>query len=167
MLIRAEQAKDWAAVHTLNASAFDTSAEANLVDALRESVELLVSLVAEDDKTIVGHILFSPVSLSGYPELRIIGLAPMAVAPERQREGIGSALVCAGLEQCRRLAFGAVVVLGHPEYYPRFGFAPSSRFGIGCEYEVPEEAFMLMELQPGYLSGISGIIRYHASFREV
>jgi len=167
VLIRAEQEKDWAAVHALNASAFETSAEAKLVDALRESVELLVSLVAEDDKTIVGHILFSPVSLSGYPELRIIGLAPMAVAPERQREGIGSALVRAGLEQCRRLGFGAVVVLGHPEYYPRFGFAPSSRFGIGCEYEVPEEAFMVMELQPGYLSGISGIIRYHASFREV
>ncbi len=96
-----------------------------------------------------------------------MGLAPMAVAPEHQRKGIGSALVRAGLEQCKQLGFAAVVVLGHPEYYPRFGFSPSSRFGINSEYEVPEEVFMAMELQPGALSGKTGRVKYHAAFSNV
>jgi putative acetyltransferase len=117
--------------------------------------------------TIVGHIMFSPVSLSGHPGLKIMGLAPMAVAPEQQRKGIGSALVRAGLERCKQLGFGAVVVLGHPRYYPRFGFSPSTRFGIKCEYEVPEEVFMVQELQPGYLRSVSGTIKYHAAFSNV
>lgn len=167
MLIRAEEQKDWAAVHALNISAFETPAEANLVSALREQVQPLVSLIAEDDGGIVGHIMFSPVSLSGHPALRIMGLAPMAVAPEHQRKGIGSALVRAGLEECKQLGFGAVVVLGHPAYYPRFGFSPSARFGIGCEYDVPEEVFMVVELQAGFLRGASGKVAYHAAFSNV
>jgi putative acetyltransferase len=164
MLIRAEGEKDWAAVHAVNASAFETPAEARLVDALREQAQPVVSLVAEVRGEIVGHIMFSPVSLAGHPELKVMGLGPMAVAPDHQRKGIGSALVRAGLEQCRQLGFGAVVVVGHPEYYPRFGFLPSVRFGIGCEYEVPQEAFMVMELQAGFLLGASGKIKYHAAF---
>jgi putative acetyltransferase len=167
MLIRSEEHKDRAAVHALNVSAFETPAEANLVDALREQAQPLVSLIAEDNGAIVGHIMFSPVTLSGHPAMRIMGLAPMAVAPERQRDGIGSALVGAGLEQCRQLGFGAVVVVGHPAYYPRFGFSSSARFGIGCEYEVPEEAFMVVELQAGVLRGASGTAKYHAAFSDV
>ncbi|MGE3298106.1 MAG: GNAT family N-acetyltransferase [Porticoccaceae bacterium] len=167
MLIRAEEQRDWAAVHAVNVSAFETPAEATLVDALREQAQPLVSLVAEDNGAIVGHIMFSPVSLSGHPALRIIGLAPMAVTPEHQRKGIGSALVRAGLEQCKQLGFGAVVVLGHPAYYPRFGFVPSARFGVDCEYEVPEEVFMIVELQAGHLSGASGKVKYHAAFSNV
>jgi putative acetyltransferase len=164
MLIRTEEESDWIAVHAVNAAAFETALEANLVDALRQQAQPVVSLVAEADQTVVGHILFSPVSLAGHPDAMIMGLAPMAVAPDHQRQGIGSALVSAGLERCKQLGFGAVVVLGHPEYYPRFGFSPSSRFGIGCEYEVPEEVFMVLELQPGYLRGSSGTIKYHAAF---
>jgi putative acetyltransferase len=91
----------------------------------------------------------------------------MAVAPEHQRKGIGSALVRAGLERCRQLDFAAVVVLGHPEYYPRFGFSPSTRFGIGSEYDVPEDVFMATELQPGALSGKAGTVKYHAAFGDV
>lgn len=166
-MIRTEEEKDWVDVHTLNASAFETSAEANLVDALRENSQPVVSLVAEANNNVVGHIMFSPVSLSGHCDIKIMGLAPMAVAPGHQRKGIGSALVRAGLERCKRLGFGAVVVLGHPAYYPRFGFSPSSRFGIECEYEVPEEVFMIMELKPGYLHGKSGTIEYHAAFSNV
>jgi putative acetyltransferase len=168
-LIRTEEKKDWASVHEVNASAFETAGEADLVDMLRKQAQPVLSLVAEDedDGGIVGHIMFSPVSLPGYPELRIMGLAPMAVAPEHQGKGIGSALVRTGLEQCKQIDFGAVVVLGHPEYYPRFGFTPSTRFGIGCEYEVPEEAFMLLELHPGYLRGASGKVKYHAAFKNV
>jgi putative acetyltransferase len=164
MLIRAEEEKDRTAVHAVNVSAFDTPLEADLVDALRGRAEPVVSLVAEDNGAILGHIMFSPVSLSGHPALRIMGLAPMAVAPVRQRRGIGSALVRAGLEQCKQLGFCAVVVLGHPAYYPRFGFTSSTRFGIGCEYDVPEEAFMVVELHAGFLRGRSGTIKYDAAF---
>jgi putative acetyltransferase len=162
--IRFENREDRAAIQAVNEAAFETSVEANLIAALREQAWPVVSLVADDGGTVVGHIMFSPVVLAGCPELKIMGLGPMAVAPEHQRNGIGSALVRAGLEQCRKLGFGAVVVLGHPEYYPRFGFMPAARFGIGCEYEVPEEAFMVIELQPGCLKDASGKVKYHAAF---
>jgi putative acetyltransferase len=95
--------------------------------------------------------MFSPVSLSGHPGLKIMGLAPMAVAPEQQRKAIGSALVRAGLDRCKHLGFGAVVVLGHPGYYPALVFLSSMRFGIKSEYEALEEEFMVLELLPGYL----------------
>lgn len=167
MLIRAEEQRDWAAVHAVNVSAFETPAEANLVDTLRDEVQELVSLIAEDNGAIVGHIMFSPVSLSDHTALRIMGLAPMAVAPEHQRKGIGSALVRVGLEKCKQLGFGAVVVLGHPAYYPRFGFSSSARFGISCEYDVPEEVFMVTELHAGFLDGASGKVKYHPAFRDV
>ncbi len=134
IVIRSEEKKDWAAIHALNSAAFRSPAEADLVDALRRQAHPAISLLAEDSQTVVGHIMFSPVVLPGYPELRIMGLAPMAVLPQHQRRGIGSALVRAGLAECRKLGFGAVVVLGHPDYYPRFGFSPASRFGISCEY---------------------------------
>jgi putative acetyltransferase len=167
VLIRPEREADEAAVHAVNAAAFETPVEANLVDALRRQAEPIVSLVAEDRGAIVGHIMFSPVTLTRHPALRLMGLAPMAVAPAHQRQGIGSALVTAGLEQCRQLGNAAVVVLGHPAYYPRFGFSPSTRFGIGCEYDVQEDAFMVIELQAGALRGASGTIHYHAAFSNL
>jgi len=164
MLIRAEEEEDRAGVRAVNRAAFDTESEADLVDVLRQRARPVVSLVAEEDGAIVGHIMFSPVSLPGYPELKIMGLAPMAVLPKFQRKGIGSALVRAGLEECLLVGCGAVVVLGHSGYYPRFGFSPSARFSIGCEYDVPEDVFMVLELQPGCLRGVSGKIRYHPAF---
>jgi len=167
MLIRAEKENDRDAVYAVNASAFETPSEANLVDALLEQAQPVVSLVAEDNGEVVGHIMFSPVSLSDYPDLKVMGLAPMAVAPEHQRKGIGSALVRAGLEQCRKLGFVAVFVLGHPEYYPRFGFLPSSRFGIDSDYDVSEEVFMATELEPGALSGKKGRVKFHAAFSNL
>lgn len=167
MLIRTEEPKDRAAVHAVNVSAFETPAEADLVDVLRKEAHPIVSLVAEQDGAIVGHIMFSPVTLSGHADLKIMGLAPMAVAPEQQNKGIGSALVRAGLERCKGLGFGAAVVLGHTWFYPRFGFVPSVRYGIGCEYEVPQDVFMVMELQPGYLREATGIIKFHAAFNGV
>ena len=97
-----------------------------------------------------------------------MGLAPMAVAPARQRQGVGSALARAGIAACRDLGFGAVIVLGHPEYYPRFGFVPASRFGLRSEYDVPDDVFMAMELKPGALHGRGpGTIRYHPAFGNV
>jgi putative acetyltransferase len=163
MQIRSETAADVAAVRALNRMAFETTIEADLVDALREQADP-ISLVADDAGSIVGHIMFSPVTLLGHEDLMIMGLAPMAVLPGQQRRGIGSALVRAGLERCRQIGSHAVVVLGHAAYYPRFGFVPASRFHVGCEYDVPDEAFMALELQSGSLGGRSGTIRYHAAF---
>ena len=98
---------------------------------------------------------------------RLMGLAPMAVSPSMQRGGIGSELVKTGLLRCTESDVGAVAVLGHPQYYPRFGFRPASQWGIKSEYEVPEEVFMMMELSPGYLQGYQGIIRYDAAFADI
>ena len=167
MHIRAEEPNDLAAVHAVNAAAFDTSAEADLVDALRGKVEPLVSLVAEVSGSIVGHILFSPVELGDHSDSHLMGLGPMAVMPEQQRRGIGAALVREGLRRCRELGCDAVVVLGHPAYYPRFGFVPASKYGISSEYDVPDDVFMLIELRPGALRGVAGTVSYDEAFGSV
>lgn len=167
MNIRPETEKDKTAIQEINQSAFETFAEATLVDTLREQCDPIISLVAEEDRTVVGHIMFSPVTLSGSPDLKIMGLAPMAVLPKHQQRAIGSALVQAGLDECKKLGFGAVVVLGHTKYYPKFGFIPAARFGINCEYDVPEEAFMVLELEPTYLTGAKGKVKYHSAFSNV
>ncbi|MDX1404658.1 MAG: N-acetyltransferase [Woeseiaceae bacterium] len=164
--IREETNADRNAIYEINAAAFPTEAEAKLVDALRVSADPFVSLVAEEDDEIIGNIVFTPVALASFGDLQLMGLAPMAVKPARQRSGIGSRLVEAGLENLRTLGVGAVVVLGHADYYPRFGFRPASRWGIASEYDVPDDAFMLLELASGYLDGYQGTIRYHAAFAE-
>ena len=167
MHVRPEQPMDVGRIRHVNRIAFETSTEADLVDALREQAEPIISLVADDGGAIVGHILFSPVTLSSQPDLFIMGLAPMAVTPARQRQGIGSALVRAGLEECRRLGVGAVIVLGHAGFYPRFGFTPASRAGLASEYDVPDNVFMALELDDGVLRGKTGTIRYHPAFASV
>ena len=172
--IRAERVEDEAAVRRVNELAFGGGEEAALVDALRAAARPHLSLVAVDGGEVVGHIFFSPVSLvpedspaSEDPSFAAMGLAPMAVLPERQRGGVGSALVRAGLEACRRAGADVVVVLGHPEYYPRFGFRPAARAGLGCEYPVPDDTFMVVELTPGALAGRRGLVKYHPAFAEV
>ena len=167
MKIRDETLADVEAVRSLNLAAFDGAAESRLVDGLRENAEPLISLVAEDDGVIVGHILFSPVIHSQDAELKMMGLAPMAVAPDRQKSGIGSALARAGLDRCRSLGVAGVVVLGHPQYYPRFGFVPSSEFGIVSEYDVPQEVFMVLEVEPGALQNKPGRVHYHREFGKL
>ncbi len=167
MLIRTEQAGDFSAVYDINAAAFSSTAEAELVEELRGKVSPYISLVAEEEGQISGHIMFAPVHLSGHESLKIMSLGPVAVLPDRQGKGVGSALIRAGLRSCVELGYGACVVLGHSTYYPRFGFIPSVKFGIGSEYDVPPEAFMVMELIPGYLQGATGTIRYHPAFKDV
>lgn len=167
MRIRNETPADVAAVREVNLAAFESSAEADLVDALRGHIFPYVSLVADDKGIVAGHILFTPVHLPGHPRARLMALAPMAVRPEYQRSGVGSALVVEGLRQAREAGAGAVVVLGHPAYYPRFGFVPASRHGIRSVYEVPDEAYLVVELQPGHLDGLAGTVQYHAAFDAV
>ncbi len=167
VVVRHELETDHAAIHALNLEAFETSAEADLVDALRRDAQPFVSLVALDGDELIGHIAFSPATLDSNLQLRIAGLGPMAVTPARQRAGIGGALVEAGLEQCRAAGFVAAIVLGHADYYPRFGFVPASRFGLDCEYDVPDDVFMACELETGSLAGCAGRVRYHPAFASV
>lgn len=167
MHIRKERAGDGPAIRLVNEAAFPTGAEANLVDVLRGQATPLISLVAEEGGVIVGHILFSPVTLADHLDAGMMGLAPMAVVPTAQRRGFGSALVRSGLTECERANWKAVVVLGHPGFYPRFGFVPASRFGIGCEYKVPDDVFMAIELEAGSLRGRSGIVRYQPAFARL
>lgn len=160
MEIRPERPEDVPSIRRVNELAFARAGEADLVDALRKAADPFLSLVAVIDDQIAGHILFSEVSVEGTASCRMMGLAPMAVLPEYQNRGIGSRLIEEGFKACARLGMGAVAVLGHPEYYPRFGFESASKHGLRCEYDVPDEVFMVKELQPGALSGCRGLIRY-------
>jgi putative acetyltransferase len=168
MHIREEQSPDIDKIREVNSEAFETEAEADLVDALRKSECARISLVAETDNRLVGHILFTPVELDGSENnLRLMGLAPMAVLSHFQNKGIGSKLVKAGLKRCKSLGYDAVVVLGHPNYYPRFGFAPAVKYCIESEYEVPDDVFLIIELAPNVLKGHKGVIRYREEFNDV
>jgi len=162
--IRGERREDFEGVRRVNEAAFGQPVEADVVDALRANGAATVSLVAEVKGQIVGHLLFSPVAVQGAADLKAVGLGPTAVAPEHQRRGIGSLLIKEGLEYCRRAGIQAVVVLGHPEYYPRFGFRRASSRGLQCEFDAPDEAFMALELIPNVLSGRLGVVNYHAAF---
>jgi putative acetyltransferase len=167
VIVRAEEARDHARVRAINIGAFETPAEASLVDRLRREADPFVSLVAEVGGVVVGHILFTPVTVDGSPEARLMGLAPMAVDASHRDRGVGSALVRAGLERCREMGVAGVVVLGHPDYYPRFGFRRANAYGLRCEYEAPGEAWMAVELGDGALAGVAGLVRYHGAFRDV
>lgn len=162
--IRAEEHRDVDDVRVVNERAFGGPDEAAIVDALRGTPDAL-SLVAADDDRIVGHILFTPVRIEkAGTAIRAVGLAPMAVLPEYQRRGIGSELVRRGLEMCRASGQDAVVVVGHPAYYPRFGFAPAFTKRLECEFTVAREAFMVLELRAGALDGVHGVVRYRPEF---
>lgn len=166
--IRTEPKRDISAIYDINFQAFGQAAEAILIDQLHQKNAIILSLVAEEKKEIVRHILFSPVHVhSGENIYERVGLGPMAVLPECQRTGIGSLLVEKGLVLLRERGCGFVVVLGHPEYYPRFGFVPGSRFDLTYEYDVPDELFMALELQKGVLQKIFDLVKYQPEFNEV
>lgn len=167
MEIRAEQPEDLKEIHAVNVAAFGRENEANLVDQLR-GINNTISFVAIESEQIVGHIFFSPVAISGEcsEQLIVLGLAPLAVLPQYQRQGIGSLLIKHSLEKCTDLGCKALVVLGYPEYYSRFGFISAKEKGLKCEYPVPDDVFMVLELQNGALDGCRGIVKYRLEFQE-
>jgi len=169
-LIRPEETRDHDAISRVHRAAFGQESEVKLIIELRKSKDFSpeLSLVAVMDGEIVGHILFSPVMIqSGKRSVHALALAPMAVQPESQKQGIGSQLVEKGLECCRRLGHQIVIVVGHPEYYPRFGFSAARARGLEAPFPVPEEAFMVIELTQGVLDGVSGMVVYPAPFKEI
>ena len=143
--------------------------EAHLVESLHAADAASVSLVAVDSSTggVLGHVLFSPVKIdNGGSSICVVGLAPVGVLPEYQGQGVGSRLIRGGLEACREAAYDAVVVLGEPRYYSRFGFERASAHGLGNEYDV-DDYFMVVELRSGALAGLGGTVRYRLKFGQL
>lgn len=164
--VRPEVPGDAGAVHRVHAAAFPTDEEARLVARLRAAGRARVALVAEVGRAVVGHILFTPVTVAGDASATDgVGLAPVAVLPEFQRRGVGGRLVRDGLDACHRAGHAFAVVLGHAEYYPRFGFVPAARHGLGNEYGAGD-TFMALELRPGGLPRKGGLVKYAPEFAD-
>ena len=168
--IRAEKPSDYEDITMLHDLAFGQTDEGILVEKLRKNPKFVkdLSRVALFDNSVVGHILFFPVVIVDqdirYPTL---ALAPMSVIPEFQEMGIGTSLVHDGLETAKRLGYQSVIVLGHPEYYPKFGFRPASGWNIKAPFEAPAEAFMALELTPEALKNIRGTVEYPLEFADL
>lgn len=172
VIIRQEDVGDYLAVGELNRLAFNQESEAKLVDMLRKNESVFIpelSIVAEIDNEIAGYILFTHIEIveAAIPVATSLALAPVAVAPSFQGKGIGGRLIETGLDKAASLGFGSVIVLGHPGYYPRFGFLPASKWDIKCPYDVPADAFMARELFAGALENVPGTVRYPKEFDEV
>jgi putative acetyltransferase len=167
VVLRREQSGDERAIHEVEAEAFEREDEAELVDRLRARGRNFLSLVATSEGAIVGHLLLTRVRIEGAREdLLLLGLAPVAVTAARQRSGIGSQLVRASLQVAREGGAAGMVVLGHPEYYPRFGFVPARDLELFCDYDPEGGAFFVQELAPGALTGLRGRVRYASEFDE-
>jgi putative acetyltransferase len=164
--VRSERPADHDGIRRVNELAFEEPAEADLVDALRDTDAWLpeLSLVAEESGDVVGHALFTVARLDSGAE--VLSLGPMAVLPEHQRSGIGGALIRHGLERARTTDYPLVAVLGHADYYPRFGFEPASAYGISTPYDVADEFWMILPL-PAYDPSIRGEIVYPPAFDNV
>lgn len=161
-LIREEMPPDAEAIREVNRLAFGGGEEAVLVDRLRDEQLVVVSLVAIEQDQIAGHILFSKLPIEGTRPLAAVSLAPMAVKPAWQNRGIGSALVRSGLDACRQRGVQAVVVVGHPTYYPRFGF--SAELAQNLRGPFSGDVWMALDLVAGALTGFTGTVKYPAAF---
>ncbi len=170
LIIRSETIEDYDTIFEVNKLAFGQENEARLVENIRQSANFnpQLSLVAVKNSKAVGHILFSEVIIQSQKgDFWALALAPLAVYPEYQNQGIGTQLVQQGLKQCKTLGYKAVVVIGHPAYYSRFGFSSAKAKGLLSPWSVPDEAFMVLELMPGAMDQISGMVRYSSAFDEV
>jgi len=163
--IREECHDDIAAVRDLNRQAFGQDQESNIVDVLRANEAALLSLVATVDDRVVGHIMYSPAVVGD--NITGAALGPMAVLPEYQRQRIGSKLIKAGNRKLKDAGCPFIVVVGHADYYPRFGFRPASKYRIKCEWDVPDNAFMLLVLDQAKMESVSGLAKYRHEFSSI
>lgn len=163
--VREESPADIAAIRELNRQAFGQDQEGRIVDALRSNGALMLSLVATRGGMVMGHIAYSPLSVGG--AVTGAALGPMAVQPEHQREGIGSRLVETGNLRLQQAGCPFIVVVGHVHYYPRFGFTPASARGITCEWDVPDDVFMLRVLDEAKMAGVAGVVTYRREFSTI
>ena len=169
-MIEAEQREDIDAIHQVNLQAFGRPGEAQVVDSLRENSPIFFSFVARVEGRVVGHVLFTSAHIVQADDWTIsgLGLAPLAVLPQYQGMRIGSALCREGLNRIQPEAYPFVIVLGHPGYYPRFGFERASRYAIHCAYkDVADEAFMIKILNPEKMTGVTGVAYYRPEFDSV
>jgi Predicted acetyltransferase len=166
--IRTEKENDHKPIYDVNKLAFQQEDESKLIEKIRKGENFIpkLSIVAEIDNRIVGHILFSKIKIIGDSDYESLALAPMAVIPEFQRRGVGSELIKNGLDKAKKLGFDSIIVLGHKEYYPKFGFQRASKWGIKCPFEVPDEVFMAIELTEKALEGKAGTVEYPDEFNE-
>ncbi len=162
---RRELPSDRAVIFEINRLAFGRDGEAKLVDLLRDSTPpaQFISIVVEENNAPIAHALYSPISIAGVPA---IALAPVAVHPAHQRTGAGTAAIQAGLAACRAAGQGIVVVVGHPEYYPRFGFEPARAKGLEAPFPVSDDAFLVLALRPGALERVGGLVTYPPPFLD-
>jgi len=169
IVIRKEEEKDYKKIYEVNKLAFQQENEGKLIEKIREGDNFFpeLSLVAEIDNRIVGHILLSKIKIVGDSVYESLALAPMAVIPNLQRQGIGSALIKKGMEKAKEQGFSSIIVLGHKDYYPKFGFQKASKWNIRCPFEVSDEAFMAIELKENALKSKPGVVEYPDEFIEV
>lgn len=167
--IRSEKSEDYKSIYNVNKLAFNGEVEAKLVNNLRKTKGFVpeLSLVAIKDDEVIGYILFSIIHIrTDSKKVPVLALAPMAVLPKHQKQGIGSMLVREGLKKCKELGHKAVILVGHPDYYPRFGFCPAKEKGLKLPFDAPDEAFMVYEIIPQALKGIKGMVVYPPEFAE-
>jgi putative acetyltransferase len=170
LIIEVERPRHRDGVRQVLLAAFATPGEADVVDSLRENCANYRALVGLIGKRVVGHVAFTPAQIV-FDSGRVLsgmGLAPLAVLPDYQGQGGGSTLCKAGLAWMDVAKWPFVIVLGHPDYYPRFGFEPAARFGIRSAFpDVPEEAFMIRLLKGAGLSGSAGVAHYRPEFDQI
>jgi len=168
LLIRKEEKKDYKKIYIVNRLAFGQENESKLIEKIRKGGNFIpdLSLVAKVDSKIVGHILFSKIKIVGNSIFETLALAPMAVIPAFQKQGIGSKLIKKGMAKAKELGFDSIIVMGHKDYYPKFGFKRASTWNIKCPFKVPDEAFMAIELTKKALEGKAGIVNYPHEFME-
>ena len=172
IVVRQETNEDFEIVYEVVKTAFlnaehTNGDEQNLVVRLRKSAAFIpeLSLVAVIDDTIVGHIMFTKIKIkNGMKEFESLVLAPVSVVPEMQNKGIGTKMIIEGHKIAQGLGYGSVILVGHPSYYPRFGYVPASRFGITAPFDVPDEAFMVCELSANGLYGVAGVVQFPEEF---
>ena len=167
--IRNEEKQDYNEIRKINELAFNQKNEGKLVDDLRKKSDFnhLLSLVAERDGRIIGHILFYPLKIKNEKEeFIVLSLAPMAVHPDFQNKGIGSKLIKRGLEASKETGYDAVIVVGHPNYYPRFGFSPACKWNIKVPIECPDDVFLAIELKKDSLKNVSGLVEFPKEYYD-